>query len=77
MTRSPGGAATGCAATGVTFRPARACGAKPAVNLFLITVVTGLTEAYHVADRHGLDRERFLAVLDAGRWPAASPGRRP
>ncbi|MFD8192853.1 NAD(P)-dependent oxidoreductase [Streptomyces wuyuanensis] len=43
---------------------------KLAVNLFLITMVTGLTEAYHFADRHGLDRERFLAVLDAG--PMAS-----
>ncbi|MFJ2476610.1 NAD(P)-dependent oxidoreductase [Streptomyces sp. NPDC087659] len=54
-----------------------ACGPAPgallmklAVNLFLITMVTGLTEAYHFADRHGLDRERFLAVLDAG--PMAS-----
>jgi 3-hydroxyisobutyrate dehydrogenase len=53
------------------------CGAVPealltklAVNLFLITTVTGLTEAFHFADRHGLDRERFLAVLDAG--PMAS-----
>ncbi|MEE4544667.1 NAD(P)-dependent oxidoreductase [Streptomyces sp. V4-01] len=43
---------------------------KLAVNLFLITMVTGLTEAFHFADRHGLDRERFLAVLDAG--PMAS-----
>ncbi|GAA4568881.1 NAD(P)-dependent oxidoreductase [Planotetraspora kaengkrachanensis] len=53
------------------------CGAVPnglvmklAVNLFLITMVTGLTEAFHFAERHGLDRERFLAVLDAG--PMAS-----
>ena len=53
------------------------CGAVPdallmklSVNLFLITMVTGLTEAFHFADRHGLDRERFLAVLDAG--PMAS-----
>ncbi|WP_265737366.1 NAD(P)-dependent oxidoreductase [Actinacidiphila yanglinensis] len=53
------------------------CGAVPdalvtklAVNLFLITTVTGLTEAFHFADRHGLDRDRFLAVLDAG--PMAS-----
>jgi 3-hydroxyisobutyrate dehydrogenase len=43
---------------------------KLAVNLFLITTVTGLTEAFHFADRHGLDVERFLAVLDAG--PMAS-----
>lgn len=39
---------------------------KLSVNLFLITMVTGLTEAFHFADRHGLDRDRFLAVLDAG-----------
>jgi len=43
---------------------------KLAVNLFLITTVTGLTEAYHFAERHGLDRATFLAVLDAG--PMAS-----
>src|SRR5690606_10248166 len=43
---------------------------KLAVNLFLITQVTGLTEAFHFAGRHGLDRRRFLDVLDAG--PMAS-----
>jgi 3-hydroxyisobutyrate dehydrogenase len=43
---------------------------KLAVNLFLITTVTGLSEAYHFAERHGLDRSTFLAVLDAG--PMAS-----
>ncbi|MER5258679.1 NAD(P)-dependent oxidoreductase [Streptomyces sp. NPDC002855] len=43
---------------------------KLSVNLFLITLVTGLTEAFHFADRHGLDRSRFLDVLDAG--PMAS-----
>jgi 3-hydroxyisobutyrate dehydrogenase len=43
---------------------------KLAVNLFLITMVTGLAEAFHFADRHGLDLERFTAVLDAG--PMAS-----
>jgi 3-hydroxyisobutyrate dehydrogenase len=43
---------------------------KLAVNLFLITMVTGLAEAFHFADRYGLDRDRFLAVLDAG--PMAS-----
>ncbi|WP_327290097.1 NAD(P)-dependent oxidoreductase [Streptomyces sp. NBC_01198] len=43
---------------------------KLSVNLFLITMVTGLTEAFHFADRYGLDRDRFLAVLDAG--PMAS-----
>jgi 3-hydroxyisobutyrate dehydrogenase len=44
---------------------------KLSVNLFLITLVTGLTEAFHFADRHGLDQRRFLDVLKAG--PMASP----
>ncbi|MEU4090207.1 NAD(P)-dependent oxidoreductase [Streptomyces aureus] len=43
---------------------------KLSVNLFLITLVTGLSEAYHFADRNGLDRRQFLDVLDAG--PMAS-----
>jgi 3-hydroxyisobutyrate dehydrogenase len=53
------------------------CGAVPnalvmklAVNLFLITMVTGLAEATHFAERHGLDLAQFVAVLDAG--PMAS-----
>ncbi|CAM5260430.1 NAD(P)-dependent oxidoreductase OS=Streptomyces tendae OX=1932 GN=GUR47_02110 PE=3 SV=1 [Streptomyces tendae] len=53
------------------------CGAVPdalltklSVNLFLITLVTGLSEAFHFAERQGLDRRRFLDVLDAG--PMAS-----
>jgi 3-hydroxyisobutyrate dehydrogenase len=53
------------------------CGAVPnallmkyAVNLFLVTMVTGLAEAAHFADRHGLDMHQFVAVLDAG--PMAS-----
>lgn len=43
---------------------------KLSVNLFLITMVTGLTEAFHFAERHGLDPRQFQAVLDAG--PMAS-----
>ncbi|GIH16162.1 NAD(P)-dependent oxidoreductase [Rugosimonospora africana] len=43
---------------------------KLAVNLYLITMVTGLAEAVHFADRHGLDLRQFLDVLDAG--PMAS-----
>ncbi|MER5887661.1 NAD(P)-dependent oxidoreductase [Streptomyces sp. NPDC001941] len=53
------------------------CGAVPgalltklSVNLFLITMVTGLAEAFHFADRHGLDRQLLREVLDAG--PMAS-----
>ncbi|TVT22316.1 NAD(P)-dependent oxidoreductase, partial [Amycolatopsis acidiphila] len=43
---------------------------KLAVNLYLITMVTGLAEAVHFAERNGLDLERFRSVLDAG--PMAS-----
>jgi 3-hydroxyisobutyrate dehydrogenase len=43
---------------------------KQSINLFLITMVTGLAEAAHFADRHGLDMHRFVSVLDAG--PMAS-----
>src|SRR3954464_14248144 len=43
---------------------------KLAVNLYLITMVTGLTEAVHLADRLGLDLGRMREVLDAG--PMAS-----
>jgi 3-hydroxyisobutyrate dehydrogenase len=54
-----------------------ACGLVPnallmkfSVNLFLITMVTGLAEAAHFADRHGLDMAQFASVLDVG--PMAS-----
>jgi len=54
-------------------REAVVCGAVPnalmmklAVNIFLITSVTGLVEAAHFADRQGLDMELFKAVVDAG-----------
>jgi 3-hydroxyisobutyrate dehydrogenase len=43
---------------------------KLAVNLYLITMVTGLAEAAHFAAAHGLDLDTFRAVLDAG--PMAS-----
>jgi len=43
---------------------------KFSVNVFMLTMVTGLAEACHFADRHGLDRQQFLAALDAG--PMAS-----
>jgi len=47
-----------------------ALGTKLAVNLFLITMVSGLAEAYHFAVQTGLDVEAFRTVLDAG--PMAS-----
>ena len=43
---------------------------KLSVNLFLITMVTGLAESFNFAQRHGLDLNQFVAVLDAG--PMAS-----
>lgn len=44
---------------------------KLSVNLFLITLVTGLSEAFHFADRQGLDRKLFLEVLGAGPMSSA------
>ncbi|SDU43367.1 NAD(P)-dependent oxidoreductase [Stappia sp. ES.058] len=53
------------------------CGAVPgalqmklAINTFLITLVTGLSEAAHFAARHDLDMNRFTDILNAG--PMAS-----
>jgi 3-hydroxyisobutyrate dehydrogenase len=43
---------------------------KLAVNLFLLTMVTGLAEAVHFARCHGLDLALLRRVLDAG--PMAS-----
>jgi 3-hydroxyisobutyrate dehydrogenase len=43
---------------------------KLSVNLFLTTMVAGLAETVHFADRHGLDLGQLLEVLDAG--PMAS-----
>ncbi len=55
-----------------------ACGPVPqgllmklAVNIFLITTVTGLAETWHFADRHGLDPDKLATVLNAGQM--ASP----
>ena len=54
-----------------------ACGVVPsalhmklAVNLFMINLVTGLAEAMHFAEAHGLDLGRFVQVLDSS--PMAS-----
>jgi 3-hydroxyisobutyrate dehydrogenase len=43
---------------------------KLAVNVFLITMVTGLAETFHVAAETGVDLDVLRAVLDAG--PMAS-----
>ncbi|PSL56022.1 3-hydroxyisobutyrate dehydrogenase [Saccharothrix carnea] len=39
---------------------------KLAVNLFLITMTTGLSEAFHFAERHQLDLGTLVEVLDKG-----------
>src|SRR5262249_60002045 len=39
---------------------------KLSVNLFLISLVTGLAEAVHFADRRGLNLNQLVAVLNAG-----------
>ncbi len=59
--------------TTATFRcgvPPQALGTKLAVNVFLITLVTGLAESMAFAERLGLDLEDVRKVLDAG--PMAS-----
>jgi 3-hydroxyisobutyrate dehydrogenase len=43
---------------------------KLAVNVFLITMVTGLAEAMHFAERQGLDLAAFLTLVNAS--PMAS-----
>ncbi len=43
---------------------------KLAVNVFLITMVTGLAESMHFAERQGLDLDVFLALVNAS--PMAS-----
>lgn len=44
---------------------------KLAVNIFLITTVTGLAEAAHFANHHGLDMAQFRAVVDAGQMASS------
>jgi 3-hydroxyisobutyrate dehydrogenase-like beta-hydroxyacid dehydrogenase len=39
---------------------------KLAVNVFLITVMTGLAESFHFAETHGLDAALLREVLDRG-----------
>jgi 3-hydroxyisobutyrate dehydrogenase len=43
---------------------------KLSVNLYLITMVSGLCEAFHFARQHQLDLDRLRSVLDSG--PMAS-----
>jgi 3-hydroxyisobutyrate dehydrogenase len=54
------------------------CGAVPnallmklSINIFLITMVTGLVEAVHFAQRQGVDMQKFLSVLNAGPMSSA------
>lgn len=59
-----------CRETHVCGAVPRALQMKLAVNLFLITQVTGLAEAFHLARCQELDLAQFVAILDAG--PLAS-----
>jgi 3-hydroxyisobutyrate dehydrogenase len=43
---------------------------KLSVNLFMTAIVTGLAEAVHFAERHGLDLSQFVAAVNGG--PLAS-----
>jgi 3-hydroxyisobutyrate dehydrogenase len=54
----------------VCGQPPNALLLKLAVNLYLITMVTGLCEAFHFAGEQGLVQHLLRAVLDAG--PMAS-----
>jgi len=47
---------------------------KLAVNVFLITMVTGLVESFHFARRHGLDLEVFRTAINSGQM-ASDVGR--
>ncbi len=44
---------------------------KLAVNIFLITTVTGLAEATHFAERQGLDMQQFRSIVDAGQMASS------
>ncbi|MGA7779546.1 MAG: NAD(P)-dependent oxidoreductase [Paraburkholderia sp.] len=44
---------------------------KLAINIFLITTVTGLAEATHFAERLGLDMQQFRAIVDAGQMASS------
>lgn len=59
-----------CSQTFVCGPVPQALQMKLSVNLFLITMVTGLAEAAHFAERQGVDLKLFREVLDAG--PMAS-----
>jgi len=59
-----------CAQTFVCGPVPQALLMKLSVNLFLITMVTGLAEAAHFAEKQGVDLDLFREVLDAG--PMAS-----
>lgn len=59
-----------CAQTFVCGPVPQALRMKLSVNLFLVTMVTGLAEATHFAQRNGVDLALFRDIVDAG--PMAS-----
>jgi 3-hydroxyisobutyrate dehydrogenase len=59
-----------CSQTFVCGQVPQALLMKLSVNLFLITMVTGLAEAAHFAEQQGVDMQLFRSIVDAG--PMAS-----
>ncbi|WP_169988897.1 NAD(P)-dependent oxidoreductase [Microbispora sp. H10836] len=55
-----------CAKTVACGPAPRALLTKLAVNIFLITTVTGLAESLHFGERHGLDLGLLVDVLNSG-----------
>lgn len=55
-----------CASTTVCGAVPAALTMKLAVNVFLVTLVTGLAEAFSFAQAHGLDVGQLRSILDAG-----------
>jgi 3-hydroxyisobutyrate dehydrogenase len=63
--RTPRFIAPMCRDTIECGRPPDALVMKFAINLFLITMVTGLAEAVHFAQRHALDLVKLRTILEA------------
>jgi 3-hydroxyisobutyrate dehydrogenase len=55
-----------CSSTTVCGAVPAALTMKLAVNVFLVTLVTGLAEAFAFAEAQGLDAEQLRSIIDAG-----------
>ena len=60
-----------CASTTVCGAVPAALTMKLAVNVFLVTLVTGLAEAFAFAEAQGLDAEQLRGILDAGQMSSS------